>query len=271
MSEILKGLGNILGKFGRGPEVTDTINQACSVGGTPSVSVRNPVGSVRVMAGGAGQITLSATRRVRGVTTDATQGDLEHISVNATQEGDAVRIEVQVRQPVIGSLSHRVDLDVTVPAATTLDTVLNAGNLEVTGLRSKLGIRVDAGNLELKDISGPVVATVSAGNAEGSGVTLGDGSRFTVSAGRLALNGALVAGANVEVRVDAGRARLTLAPNTATRLEASAEVGSISITGWDIPVSRNIVSARAVGDLGAAASGSLTVHVNIGDITINMG
>ncbi|HEY7833966.1 MAG TPA: hypothetical protein VIG30_10385 [Ktedonobacterales bacterium] len=271
MSELIKGLGNILGKFGRGPEVTDSISKAFEVGLAPSLTVRNPVGTVRVVAGGEGQMALVATRRVHGVTTDATQADLDAITVNCTQEGDAVRVEVKVSQPVIGSLTHRVDLALTVPAATQLDAQLNAGNMEVSGLRGRIGVRLDAGNLELKDTSGPVTAMVSAGNAEASGITLVDGSRFTLSAGRLALGGALAAGASVEVRVDAGRARLTLAPNTATHLVASAEVGSINISGWSVPVTRNIVAARASGDLGTAPNGTLTVRVSIGDITISAG
>lgn len=268
MSEIIKGLGNILSKFGHGPEVSDTINKEFPVGGTPSVSLRNPVGSVRVVAGSAGQVTLVATRRVRGVTTDAKQADLDGITVNTTQEGDTIRIEVQVRQPVIGSLTHRVDLDLTVPAATQFDAVLNAGNMEISGLQSQIAARLDAGNLEMKDISGLVTATVSAGNAEASGITIASGSRFTLSAGRLALNGALAAGASVDIRVDAGRARLTLPSTTATHLDASADVGNISITGWSVPITRNIVAARASGDLGASPSGTLTVRVSIGDITI---
>ena len=271
MSDLIKGLGNILGKFGRGPEVSDTISKGFIVGAAPAVSVRNPVGTVRVVAGGDGQVALVATRRVHGITTDATQADLEAISINCTQEGDTVRVEVKVSQPVIGSLSHRVDVALTVPAATQLDALLNAGNMEVSGLLSRISARLDAGNLELKDTRGPVTALVSAGNAEASGITIADGSRFTLNAGRLALNGALAAGATVEVRVDAGRARLTLAPTTATHLEASAEVGSISIMGWSVPVTRNIVSARASGDLGTAPSGTLSVRVSIGDVQISAG
>jgi hypothetical protein len=270
MSEILKGLGSLLGRFGHGPEVSDTLNRTFTVDGTPTVVVHNTFGSIRVVAGSDDNITLDATRRARGITSDAHQSDLEIITITCTQDGNTVRIDARVTQPAV-ALARQLwaDLRITVPTATHLDIKAEAGNVEVTGTRGAIGAKVDAGNLELKGASGPITANVSAGNLQASDVELADGSRIAVAAGQVTLQGSLQPGASVDIRVDAGRAKLTLPRTTATHLDAFTDVGAISITGWPIPVTRNVIAATATGDLGAPPAGRLTVRVNIGDITLN--
>jgi hypothetical protein len=113
-----------------------------------------------------------------------------------------------------------------------------------------------------------VVASVAAGNLEAADATLEGLCRIGVNAGQVVLSGALAEGASVDIRVDAGRARITLPQATRARLDAFADVGHISISGWNIPVVRNITSATAAGELGAASGGTLKVRVNMGDITL---
>jgi hypothetical protein len=270
MSEILKGLGNLIGRFGYGPELTDTTNQSFSVGGAPTLVVHNTFGSIRVMTGDTGAIHVEATRHARGITSDAQRADLDVITITCTQQGDTVRVDARVSQPTV-ALARQLwaDLRITVPPATAVDAKAEAGNVEVTGTRGPVAARVDAGNLELKGTDGLITANVSAGNLEASDVAVGNGSRIAVAAGQVILRGSLAPGANAEIRVEAGRARLTLPRATATHLDAVADVGAIAINGWPIPVSRNVVAARAVGDLGQGQMGHLTVRVSIGDITLS--
>jgi hypothetical protein len=269
MSDFVRGLGNLLGRFGRGPEVSDSVERSFSVTGMPTVLAHDTLGSMRVVTGGEGGVAVQVTRRARGLTTDAVPADLEAIQVSFAQDGNTIHVDVRVTTAAV-NFNRQVwaDVVITVPAAAQLDLRAEAGNVEVGAVRGRLAAKLDAGNLELRGFSGPVVAVVSAGNVEGSDVTLGDGSRLAVSAGRVALGGALAPGAGVEVRVDAGRAQLTLPTDTPAHLEATANVGAITLSGWSIPVRRDIVTARATGDLGDAPSGRLTVLVNIGDVVL---
>jgi hypothetical protein len=92
--------------------------------------------------------------------------------------------------------------------------------------------------------------------------------RAGVNAGQVVVSGSLANAASLDVRVDAGRARITLPTATAARLDAFADVGHITIAGWNIPVVRNITSATAAGELSATPGGTLKVRVNMGDITL---
>jgi hypothetical protein len=270
MSEILKGLGNLIGRFGYGPELTDTTNQMFAVGGAPSLVVHNTFGSIRVAVGNSGSIVVEATRHARGITSEAQRADLDVITVTCTQQGDTVHVDARVNQPSI-AIARQVwaDLRITVPSTTTVDAKAEAGNVEVNGTQAPLVARLDAGNLKLSGTHGSVTANVSAGNLEANDVAIADGSRITVAAGQVSLRGSLAPRANVEIRVEAGRARLTLPSSTATHLEAAAEVGGITVNGWPINVVRNVVAARASGDLGTGDVGRLTVHVSIGDVLVN--
>jgi hypothetical protein len=270
MSEILKGLGNLIGRFGYGQELTDVTNQSFTVEGAPALVVHNTFGSIRVVTGDGGAIHMEATRHARGITSEAQQADLDVITITCTQEGDTVHVDARVNQPSV-ALARQVwaDLRITVPPVTTVDARAEAGNVEINGTQARLVARVDAGNLELSGTSGQLNATVGAGNLAATEVLVADGSRISVAAGQVTLRGSLAPRASVEVRVEAGRARLTLPRSTATHLEAVAEVGGITITDWQIPVARNVVAARASGDLGSGELGRLTLHVNIGDITVS--
>jgi hypothetical protein len=269
MSDFIKGLGNLLGRFGHGPEVSDTISRDFTVANTPTVVLHNTFGGVQVTVGAPANIAVVATRRARGITADADLQALEEIVVTFSQEGDVVRVDAHNTRPLSGvSRQTWCDLAITVPPATNLDAKVEAGNLELTGTRGNISAKVDAGNLGISGTAGPLVASLAAGNLEASDVTLEGLSRIGINAGQVVFNGALAEGASVDIRVDAGRARITLPAETHARLDASADVGHISITGWGIPVVRNITSATAAGDLGAVQGGTVKVRVNMGDITV---
>src|SRR5690242_13824151 len=119
MSEILKGLGNLIGRFGYGPELTDVTTQSFAVGGAPALVVHNTFGSIRVVTGDSGAIHVEATRHARGITSEAQTADLNVITITCTQEGDTVHVDARVNQPSV-ALARQVwaDLRITVPPAT---------------------------------------------------------------------------------------------------------------------------------------------------------
>jgi hypothetical protein len=269
VSDFIKGIGNLIGRFGHGPEVSDTITRDFAVANTPTVILHDTFGSVRVTTGGAGRIGVVATRKARGITADADQRALDDIVITFSQDGDIVRVDARISRPTSG-LTRQLwcDLAITVPQVCHLDAKVEAGNVEITGTRGNISAKVDAGNLEISGTSGSVMATVSAGNLEAADITLDGLSRIGVNAGLVAVSGALAEGASVDIRVDAGRARITLPHETHARLDAFSDVGHITVNGWNVPVVRNITSATASGELSATSGGTLKVRVNMGDITL---
>ncbi len=271
MSDILRGLGNLLGKFGHGPEVSDTITRTFSVTGTPTIIAHDTFGSVRVVTGPDGAVKIDATRKARGLTADAVQRDLEEIAVTFAQDGNTIHVDARITRPSVTiSVARQVwcDLVITVPVAADLDVKAEAANVAIAGTRGALNANVDAGNLELAGVTGSLVARVDAGNLEARDISFSGSSRLRVDAGQIILSAALAEGAALDLRVDAGRIKLTLPANTSAHLEASADVGSVGVSGWPIPVSRNVTAARAVGDLTSAPRGSITARIRIGDISI---
>lgn len=103
---------------------------------------------------------------------------------------------------------------------------------------------------------------------------LADGSLIDLSAGNVTLDAPLAAGGSLTVTVNAGNVDLTLPASTAAHLDASVSFGNITIVGWSIPVTRSGAGgagATASGDMGASPSGTLTVHVTAGNITLTAG
>jgi hypothetical protein len=100
-------------------------------------------------------------------------------------------------------------------------------------------------------------------------VELASGSRLSASAGNITIDGVITSGATVQVLVSAGNAALTLPTSTPAHLDASTDVGNLSIVGWPIPVaSVGFTGHRASDDLSLNPSAHLTVHVATGNITI---
>ena len=270
MSDLIKGFGNLLSRFGRGPEVSDSFSRTFGAGEAAAVVAHDSIGNIRVMVGTPGAIVVEATKKARGITTEATSADLDAIHVDISQDGNTVRVDAHFDRPATNfDRQLWCDLLITVPADTSLDLKAEAGNVEVTGTSGPLTARLDAGNLTATDVNGPLAVTVSAGNVEVSGVSLAGLSRLRVHAGQVTLDGALTEGATLDVRVDAGRIRLVLPAQTSAHFEASAEAGAVRIAGWSVPVLRNVTAARAEGDLAPNPRGAVTAHVDLGDISLS--
>ena len=247
---IVRGIMNLLGRFGGRPEATDTTTRSFSVGGAPRVIAHNNAGTLRVVAGATGTVTADVTRKARSGSEEDARRALESITIATTQDGDTVRVDVRIDRSRFLTQGLWADVVLTVPPTTSLDLKLEAGSMEVSGT------------------TGTLSATVNAGEFQGRGVTVAGSSRIAVNAGEVRLDGALASGATLDVRVDVGTARLTLPASTAAHLDAVTDVGAISITGWPISVRQDLVRASASGDLGPNPTSTLSVHVTTGDMRL---
>jgi hypothetical protein len=243
-----------------------------SVSQAPRIVVRNPVGTVITQPGAAGQVAIHVTKMLTGVLFGGNGLDaLEKVTISAEQSGDTITVTVKHPHQLLGNKLVSVELALTVPE------------------RAQLDLRVDAGHIDLRGGSGVTMAKVDAGNVKADGFTFVGGSRVEVDAGNATLNATLLEGASLtvqvdagnavlqpsigpgaslDVRVDAGSARLSLPPETALYLDAAVDMGSIKISGWDVPIKREIVSHKARGPLGQNPNGTLRVKVDAGNIVI---
>jgi hypothetical protein len=242
--------GRLFNTLANETPVASTTTQTFTVTGTPSLTIHDTAGNVTVRTGDTKSVMVEITKNARDTSSSAAQNDLTTISVSATQTGNAINVDANFNQAVSPFRQLSVDLVITIPPT------------------ANLSLQAEAGDVAIDGVSGRLTATLSAGKFEAHGVTLADGSNVNVSYGDVTLEGSLAAGAAVAVTVSGGDVNLTLPASTAAHLDASTSFGSITITGWSIPVTRSNRSATASGDLSPNPSGTLTIQVTTGKITL---
>ncbi len=229
---------------------TATASQAFPVTESPRVIIRNPVGAVQVVTGEVDQVTVQAIKEARSYSEEAAQRDLEEITVSMEQNGNIVTVQVDLGDALPACSQRSVRLLVTVPERADLDADVKVGKLHTYGLRGKL------------------LAQVAAGHAELRRVTLADESRLLVHTGHVDLDGALTAGASLEVKIHVGSADLKLPAATYAHLDASTHIGHIDVFGWPVAVRRNFLGAYASGDMSAEPAGALNIQTDVGNVSV---
>jgi hypothetical protein len=226
-------------------ELSATTTTTLVVSGTPSLVISDAAGDVTIQQGSGNQVTVQVTKHAWGISDADAKGVLNNMVVNVSQSGTTITVKTQWS----GSARRSVDLIVTVPAQATANVHLGAGNIDA------------------RQLTGAMTLDTGAGNVTVSAVTFAGTSRLHTGAGNITVDGAMASGAAVDVLVGAGNATLTLPSDTPAHLSASTGVGNLTITGWQIPVS-GMVSHRASGDLGGNPTGTLTIQVGTGNLTL---
>lgn len=230
-----------------------TTSQSFTVTGTPNVVAHLVSGSITIKVGSPGSVAVDITTQATDTSATKVQQDLSQMVATPTQNGNTISFISTTGGFSSPMRQLSTDLVITVPPSSNLD------------------LRTLAGNVEIADVTGTIAVDISAGDFSAQGVTLADGSNVAVSAGTATINGALAPGASASVYVGTGTATLTLPATTACHVDATADTGSITLAGWTIPVTRSGAGTHAAGDLGAAPSGTLAVHINEGSIVLAQG
>lgn len=234
--------------------VSATGSQSFSVSGAPTVRIHSHAGNVQVATGGAGTVTVAYEKHVRGWDRGDAENALRAITVTATQSGYV--IDVQVNEPDWSGPhwfgDRDVRLDVTVPAQASIETTLNAGNVEVRGVTGTVTVENDAGNVTLE------------------GVTLAGASSVQDHAGNIEVRGTLQSGSSLDARTNAGNVGATLPKATDAHLSATTHAGNIDVDStWTVAVSRDYANGTATGDLTPTPRGTLTLETDAGNITLD--
>jgi DUF4097 and DUF4098 domain-containing protein YvlB len=276
--------------------LAESNTQAFTVNSTPTLTVDCSSGSVSVVPGEVGGITVTYTKKATSPNEDTARTILENIEVELTQTGDDIRVKTRYHQPfsprnMFGGVSgHRIDIAVIVPAATNLRLKLNSGDAEITGIEGEMDLNLNSGNFTGRDlrVTGQGELRVNSGDARFERVAVAAPLHFEINSGNLGLREVSFAGdvaleansgnikgdislgegAQLRMNLNSGAVNLSLPATTAAHIEADAMSGSVRITGFPVTVTRRYASARASGDFAPNPTSSITCHINSGSFAI---
>lgn len=127
-------------------EATET--QGVDVAGVPTLTVNHFAGTIRVRTGEDGHITANLTKQSRLPDQAEAEAQLDNVAMAFTQTGTDVTLNIDGPDTVVESVnSPSAELELLVPASTTL--ILNLG----------------AGDITLEEPDGDVTVNLGAGNA----------------------------------------------------------------------------------------------------------
>jgi hypothetical protein len=253
------------------PAASATSTQSFAVVGTPTVVIQAEAGDVNVIAGSASQVTVRLTRTARALNSGLAQQALNDMRITVTQAGDTITIEEHAGafelKPLVVLRSFHLDL--TVPTATNLTATLSAGNLTADHLQGTVSIETNAGNVlvshaQIRDAS----IHSNAGTLRLEDVALSGNVTLGSNAGDIQLEGTLAPNTTLDAHLNAGSIALALPAATSAHLDAATNAGDINIEGWPISVDHNAAQASAGGDLTPNPSGTITIRVDAGSVTV---
>lgn len=135
----IKGIGYALPNFG--PSATDTRQFWVDNGST--LVVRNDVGTVHVHGSPAAHtVMVTTTTWSRGF-----RVNLNSIAVSYHQPYSYDTLTITVTNPASTLSAHGVDLDITVPAETSLDITTTSGNIVVDGVQGHSSLHSTSGTV----------------------------------------------------------------------------------------------------------------------------
>ena len=158
-----------------------THDDAFEVGNSPRLDVRSFNGPVRVAAGEPGTIRVQAKLK-----------DPQAVKYSAVQQGDTIMVEATPRGRPGGFLSGLLGqqcgagVEVTVPAATSVDLVTSNGPIELRGTASGGTVKTSNSRIQVEQFKGDLKAQTSNGRIAVE--TLEGSAKLTTSNGRVSIH-----------------------------------------------------------------------------------
>jgi hypothetical protein len=252
---------------------TASHTQTFAVAGTPTLIVQSDAADVNVTVGSANQVTVAWSATIRSIAHSFAQQALDQISVTESQTGNTIRVSIKVppfKWPP-AYLNRGLDFNVSVPAAANLALTTSAGDMSATGISGVFNLQTSAGSVTVDSgtmDSGSSIRS-DAGDVQLSQVNLLGIIGIHTNVG--AVTGspvALTGGGDVTIGSNVGDVRLTLPHDTSAHVSATTDIGDVTISGWQILVTRTGVGAAASGDLSPQPSGTLSINTNTGSIDL---
>lgn len=233
-------------------EQTSTTQSQVAVPSHPVITISNTSGQVTITNGTVQQVTVEATKRARSTSSQAARNLLDTMTVTAVPTANGANITATTGQNSPFS-QQNINLRITVPQTSDLSVTLNAGTLSMTGITGVIHVTTSAGTVTMQNVTAQGATTVN------------------VATGTLRFEGALANSASMNATVNTGNATIRLPQATATHVDASTNVGNVTVSTWAATIQRTGVGQSATFDTNTPTTSTLTVHVDVGSITLGAG
>jgi DUF4097 and DUF4098 domain-containing protein YvlB len=212
----------------------ERVEERFEVGAAPDLEITNFAGAITIRAGEEGTISVVATKRA------SSRSRLDRIDVDMRASGGGVT--VVTRRRFDGGNAY-VELEIVVPANSSVRVDTGAGEVDVRGVRGQIDIHSGAGQVDVRDASGTVQVDLGAGRILYDGTPQGD-CRFQTGVGEVVL-------------------RLPESPDV--RVDLGTGIGAVDVE-FDVDGS---VSPRSVkGIIGDGRQGSIFAHTGAGSVRL---
>lgn len=236
-----------------GPTLEEEVTRQFDASSAPRLVVDNFAGDIIVRVSDENVIEVRATKKVRR------QADLERISVSMEATEDGVRIETS--RSAIETSNVSVDLDIQVPAGTTIDVKSGAGRVEISGVSGNMKIRTGAGDVVVRDAGGEVEATTGAGSVEVSGGT--GRVELNTGAGTVSYKGS--PRGDYRLETGAGSIQITLPSDASVELDLTTGIGDIDVA---FEVQGQVSRREVKGMIGSGEQATIRAHTGTGSIDV---
>ena len=217
--------------------------QSFKVSGTPNVRLNTFDGHIQVESWDRSEVLCKYEKRGR------TQGDIDRIEINATQNGDVIQVEGRVNKTGSWYSGATLNLTVFVPRQTNLNGHTGDGRIEARSI---------TGDIELTTGDGRITASNLNGNLN---IRTGDGSvELMDMAGRLR---AQTGDGWIKVR---GRFEELQVQTGDGSVEVAVERGSRMTTAWKVSTGDGSIQLSLPDDFSA----DLDAHTNDGSINTDL-
>lgn len=235
---------------------TATTTRVFHVGAAPTLKLASSAAGVQVTGdpNANGVVTVSMTASVKTTSYNAARNIVQAIKLTTTQSGDTITISLIDGNgfALQAFLGPNITLAITTPTHTSISGAVQAGALTAENLTGALTVTDNAGAVNLHHM------------------TFTGASTLRLQAGALLFDGALATGATVDASVNAGSVVAILPRQSGAHLDASATSGSVAVVGWNATITRGVANASTIADVGANPTGSLTIRVNAGSVTVTL-
>lgn len=212
--------------------------------------INNPVGNVNVVAGDPGVILLVKKLYLPKATPEEEKKRTKDIFAKEVLKKNGGKVEVTVpNMPVMGIMSAKVDLDITVPVAFSLSQVAGVNDICIEDLEGRVELQNNVGNINVKRLKGVVIVhtnsgsitahelkkvsslTANAGNISASMLDIPEGSVNIVShVGNIELDINNVSSeANCQVKSNTGNATVLINREASATIEAVTNMGKLDV------------------------------------------
>lgn len=222
--------------------------QTFVVTSTPKLVVNATNGNVRIHAGNSENVVVSARERGFDFSNE------NNVPVKTEQSGNTIDVSTSGNY---GSFpgSGRVDLDITVPATSSLEIHTTSGGINLEGVNGEVTLATNSGDIKGINLNGTFTVNTGSGDVELRQTVLQGQSSFVTSSGDVDIQGGLDPQGNYQFQTGSGNVDLKLPDDAAFHLDASSSSGEIDNgfehrpTGSNTPSSPSIKINTGSGDI----------------------